>query len=133
MDRMSILIVDSSADVSRELESVLLDFDPKHARRLAKAPAEALSIGESFRPDLIIYDLPLAGPQDAQVIRQLKRLLPETRIIAISLFEHYGDAALKAGADEFIPKTASRSSFVDALCRQSSELTHHSDPSSGGS
>jgi len=128
---MSILIVDSSEDVSRELESVLLDFDPRHARRLAKAPDEALSIGEAFQPDVIIYDLPLVGPTDAQVIAQLKRILPDTRIIAISLFEHYRETALSAGADQFILKTASRSSFLAALDQQSSALKHHTDLPNG--
>lgn len=118
MDRLSVLIVDNSPGVQRELESVLMDYDPKHARRSASTPEEALRIGRAFRPDVIIYDLPLSGAADGDAIGELKETLPGTRIIAISLYEHYGSAALEAGADEFVPKTANRSVLLAALERQ---------------
>jgi len=127
MQRLSVLIVDNSTDLRKELESVLMDLDPLHARRSARTPEEAISIGRAFRPDVIIYDLPLAGADDARVIAELKAILPEARLLAISLYDHYGEAVRRAGADEFVLKTASRSVFLSALSRQCQGVSRQSE------
>jgi DNA-binding NarL/FixJ family response regulator len=117
MEKMSVLIVDNSPGVRRELESVLAEqclFDTFEA---AATPGEALAIGRSLRPDLIIYDLPLTGSLDAETISELRAFLPESGIIALSLYETYRKPALTAGADEFILKTAPRTSLLEAVDR----------------
>jgi DNA-binding NarL/FixJ family response regulator len=118
MDRLSVLMVDSSQELLKELESVLIDCDPLHARRSATTPDDALHLARTFRPDIIIYDLPFAGVSDFGLIAGLKAILPESWIITISLFEHYRSAAIEAGADEFVPKSASRTILFNAIKTQ---------------
>lgn len=118
MRSLSILIVDNNPGVVKQLDSVLTEYDPSHVRRSVDTSDEALVFCRSFHPDLIIYDMPLTGSGDQEAIAQIKELADHPRIIAISLYEHYRLAALKAGADEFVSKTAPRSMLLAALRRQ---------------
>lgn len=117
MGEMSVLIVETSTDVAKELESVLKEYRLFEQFLVATTSDEAISIGRSHRPVLIIYDLPLADSFDAEAISELRVLLPKTGIIAISLYETYRSAALAAGAHDFVVTTAPRTAFLEAVDR----------------
>jgi len=111
------LLVDASSGVRRELESVINEHCFFEITISVDSPEAALEVSKSITPDLVIYDLPLTGSSDSQAIRELKISLPHTSIIAISLYDNYRDAALDAGADEFVCKTAPRNILLEAIAR----------------
>ena len=117
MKRMSVLLVDNSSGVRRELESVIAENCSFEVTISVESPEAALDISRSISPDLVIYDLPLTGSSDAGAIRELKASLPHTSIIVISLYDNYRNTALKAGADEFVSKTAPRGTLLEAIAR----------------
>ena len=117
MKRMSVLLVDNSSSVRRELESVISEHCSFEVIISVDSPEAALDVSKSVPPDLVIYDLPLTGSSDARAIRELKSSLPDSSIIAISLYNNYRNAALDAGADEFVCKTAPRDDLLEAIAR----------------
>jgi DNA-binding NarL/FixJ family response regulator len=117
MKRMSVLLVDNSSGVRRELESVISEHCSFEVTISVDSPEAALEVARAISPDLVIYDLPLSGGSDAGVIRELKASLPHSRIIAISLYDNYRNAALGAGADEFVSKTAPRKVLAETIAR----------------
>lgn len=67
---------------------------------------EALELAVSLRPDLVILDLMLPGRSGFEILSQLREQVPaaETRVVVMSAWTHADRAALKAGADRFVPK-----------------------------
>jgi DNA-binding response OmpR family regulator len=67
---------------------------------------EALELAVKLRPDLIILDLMLPGRSGFDILTQLRQQVPpaDTRVIVMSAWTHADAAALKAGADRFVPK-----------------------------
>jgi DNA-binding response OmpR family regulator len=69
---------------------------------------EALKVALRTRPDLIILDLMMPGRSGLEVLDELRERLAggktRTRVIVMSAWGHADEAALKAGADRFVPK-----------------------------
>lgn len=117
MHRLTVLIVGNNPGVVKQLASVLAEYDPSHVRRLATNSADALVIARMQSPDLVIVDMPLAEPGDGDIIAGIKAAAGAPKVIVISLYEHYGQTARTSGADEFVSKTAPRSTLLAALRR----------------
>lgn len=85
---ISILHIDDSLvfqDVlSRFLEARMPDC---RITGTARSRAEALTLGMRLQPDLVVCDLSMPGLSD--LLPQLRALLPDTRIVGLSLFPRY--------------------------------------------
>jgi DNA-binding response OmpR family regulator len=102
-------------------KTILICEDDQNLRQLVRAVLgdaykfleahdgdEALEVALRARPDLIILDLMLPGRSGLDVLDQLRAQLPSgktrTRVIVMSAWGHADEAALRAGADRFVPK-----------------------------
>jgi DNA-binding response OmpR family regulator len=102
-------------------KTILICEDDQNLRQLVRAVLgdgykfleahdgdEALELALRARPDLIILDLMLPGRSGLDVLDQLRERLPSgktrTRVIVMSAWGHADEAALRAGADRFVPK-----------------------------
>src|SRR5581483_2402319 len=83
-DTPRILIADSHALMRRTLRAAI------------PAPAvcdEAASVGDAlekavaFAPDVLILDAGLAGPSSLDLTKALRRLLPDAKILMVSMYE----------------------------------------------
>ncbi len=78
-------------------------------RLVASASRAEVALGQAhaLHPNLILIDLIMPGISGLQVIPQLRELLPGSTIIALSVLnaDGYRDAALGAGADDFMVKS----------------------------
>jgi DNA-binding NarL/FixJ family response regulator len=70
--------------------------------------AEALTLARSLTPDVIVLDLAMPELDGLQVAGELRTDLPDCAILVFSAFEaaRAADAALAAGADRYLEKTA---------------------------
>jgi len=118
MHGLTVLIVGNNREVVKQLETALGAYDPLQVKRLTSTTEDALALVRAYHPDVLVYDMPLMSSGSTQIIGDIKATHGETRIIAISLYEHEGEAAKSAGADEFVSKTAPRSSLLAAFKRQ---------------
>ncbi len=95
------------ADQAESLSSVefLLQLRPQLAMIATAANGAAgLHTAQVLRPDITLIDLQLDGFGSLETIRRLRASLPDMGIIAISVGDQeiYREAALAAGADDFV-------------------------------
>jgi signal transduction histidine kinase len=77
----------------------------------------ALEVAENTHPDAIVLDLSMPGRDGLEVLPDLRRLLPDARIVVFSGFEasRLADTARTLGADAYLEKGCKLSEVVDAL------------------
>lgn len=100
-------------------KTILICEDDQHLRQLIRVVIgegfqvveahdgdEAVELALELRPGLIILDLMLPKRSGSDVLEALRRELPsdETHVIVVSAWPDAEEAALKAGADAFLPK-----------------------------
>ena len=70
----------------------------------ARSSKEALALAPVLRPDLILCDFSMPGFSSAKMIPQLRAMLPQTPIIALTLFRSR-QPARQAGSDASVLKS----------------------------
>jgi len=102
----------------RSLVSTLPDFEVVGEARDGK---EAVHQALALKPDLILMDLSMPGMNGMEAASQVKRRMPDVRIIALTAFktDEYVREALRSGADGYVLKDSSYDELVMALRRVS--------------
>ena len=98
-----ILIVDDDAELSGNLTEILEDAG--YQTDMAASGKEALEkITDGF--DVVMLDMIMPGMSGLEVISELKKLVPATKIIMITAFATVDNAvqAIKLGANDYISK-----------------------------
>lgn len=117
--KFRILLVDDHRSVLRGYQ-LMLDAEPDLAVcGMATSAAEALTAIERTRPDVVITDLTLPGRGGLDLIKDLKVMYPELRILVCSMHDEalYAERALRAGAKGFVMKDADGPTFLAAIRR----------------
>jgi two-component system nitrate/nitrite response regulator NarL len=114
-----IAVIDDHPLFTSGLQLLLPEASAGRAQVVATG-ADAASAGDLVRrhqPDLALVDLHMPAPGGLRAITAIRRAAPRVRIVAIS-----GDdnpepalAALRAGAEAFLPKTAQARDIVQPL------------------
>jgi len=70
-----------------------------------------------LRPDVVLLDLSMPGPHSGDVIRQVLRACPRTRVLVLTMHDDaaYLRAALAAGAAGYLVKRAADSELMSAI------------------
>ena len=131
--------VDTEPEVSPTRDRVLLVDDSVAFReRLARAFRdrgfhvctagnydEAMALAREIVPSMAVVDLRMPGPSGLNLVRDLKALHPETRILVLSGFGSIATAidAVRLGATNFLPKPADADDILAALERGEREVS----------
>jgi DNA-binding NarL/FixJ family response regulator len=113
-----ILLADDHALVRRGVR-LILDGEPDlHVVAEAGDGAEAVEKARAERPDLAVLDIAMPRLTGLQAARELSRLLPDTRILLLTMYdnEQYFFEALGAGASGYVLKSVADRDLVEA-CR----------------
>ena len=108
-DPIRVVLVDDHHIVRRGLQSFLKAFHDLEVVGEAASGEEALQKIEGWMPDVVVMDMLMPGGMDGiEAIKQIRALLPNTRIVALT---SYTDdtrvvAALRAGAIGYVRKEA---------------------------
>lgn len=91
---------------------------------------QAVAAAGRARPDLAVIDLALPRLHGLQATSEIRRLLPQTRIVVRSVFsvERVAQAAIEAGADAYVEKTAGKGALLDVLEELTSSSSLRSPP-----
>ncbi|HSJ03629.1 MAG: response regulator [Verrucomicrobium sp.] len=83
----------------------------------AATAAEALSLIEKERPDLVITDLTMTGRGGLDLIKDVMALFPETKMLVCSMHDEmlYASRAMQAGAKGYLMKDADGPTFLAAV------------------
>jgi len=114
---MKILIVDDHPIVRTGLRR-LLAAEPAEIREAASGE-EAIEIGKSWPPDLIILDLNLPGIGGLAVLERLKTPRPRAQVLVLSMHDDpmHATRALQAGAAGYVTKNAPPEQIIQAVRR----------------
>ncbi len=109
MQPITAMLVDDNETFLMLAGRLLKENFPGELRLVASASRAEVALGQAvaLHPGLILIDLIMPEVSGLQVIPQLRELLPGSMIIALSVLntDGYRDAALGAGADEFMVKS----------------------------
>ncbi len=114
---VSILIADDHGLLRAGLRSLLNAGPDLEVIGEAADGDAALSLAEQLRPDVVLADISMPGPNGIQVARRLKRTAPDTRVLIVSMHEDRGlmREAVLAGATGYIPKRAVEAELIKAI------------------
>ncbi len=105
---LSVLVVDDNPHFLRVLSRFLTvhGAGELHVVGAVEGGRDAVAEAARLRPDLIVVDLNMPDVPGLQILPQLRRLLPDVRLIALSLTDpdEYRAHAVAAGADLFVSK-----------------------------
>ena len=114
------VVIADDNDGIRVLLRVLIEIDAR--MRLvgeARDGRQAIELVEAERPDVLLLDLSMPELDGLQVLGELRQRALTTKVLIYSGFTgtDVREAALRAGADDFLVKGAEPAEIVDRLAR----------------
>jgi DNA-binding NarL/FixJ family response regulator len=119
MKPISVLLVDDNPRFLRIATRFLQEHDDVVVVGAAGGGEEALTLAQDLQPDIVLIDLAMPGLSGLETIPRLRAVLPEVGIIALTVLDtnSYRQAALAAGADDFVPKASLSTELLPAIRR----------------
>ncbi len=117
MSQTRLLIVDDHVVIRKGIETVLGSEPSICVVGEAEDGEEAIWKAKSLKPDVILMDLVMPGLGGVAAIAEIKRCLPDVKIIVLTSFEDDTkiDAAMEAGADGYLLKDVGRHALAQAV------------------
>ncbi len=112
-----ILLVDDHAVVRMGLRMLLEGEDNLEIVGEASSASEAIETGARLMPDVVLMDVGLPDLSGIDATREIKRISPNTAIVALTIHEdeEYFFRMLDAGASGYVPKRAAPDELLDAI------------------
>jgi len=119
IDPISVLLVDDNDTFRHIATRFLQQLGGVSVVGTAAGGMEALERVQNLRPQVILLDLAMPDLPGLEAIPRLRAALPEAGIIVLTMLDTIGyrQAALAAGADDFVPKVTMSTSLLGAIRR----------------
>ena len=117
MSPIRVLIADDHA-VLRSGLRMLLEAQPDiEIAGEAGDGTQVVQQARELQPDVVLMDLTMPGPHSGEVIRQVLRVAPKTRVLILTMHDDpaYLAAALAAGAAGYVVKKVANSELLIAI------------------
>jgi len=114
---IKVLIVDDHSIVREGLSKIIqLETDIEIAG-VAKDAAESIKIITSKKVDIVILDISMPGMSGLDLIKDIKRLQSDARIVMLSMYpeERFAVRALKSGASGYLTKEMAPEEIIKAI------------------
>ena len=110
-----VVIADDHPAVRMSFEAYLDAQDGIEVVGAVQNGREAVALAQSHEPDVVVMDVRMPLVDGIEATRQIKRLVPGTRVILISAYEEQElrDSGQQAGADQFLFKGIMGSRLAD--------------------
>jgi len=127
---LRVLLAEDHTLVRAGLRTLLQGFDWVSVVGEASDGREALGLARALRPDMVLMDISMPGLNGLDATRQLKKELPETRVVILSMHssEEHVMQALRAGAAGYLLKESAPLELELALRSAARGETYLSPP-----
>jgi DNA-binding NarL/FixJ family response regulator len=119
MKPISVLLVDDNPAFLRIATRFLQEHGDVAVVGAAGGGEEALALAQDLQPDIVVIDLAMPGLSGLEAIPRLWAVLPGVSIIALTVLDtnSYREAALAAGANDFVAKVSLNTDLLPAIRR----------------
>jgi len=117
MEKITILLVDDHKLI-RDSWSFILNSDPRFiVIGETSSGQEAIELAREKRPNIILMDVNMSPVNGFDATRQIHKLSPESRIIAVSMhtMPAYAKRMLQLGAMGYVTKNSSKEEMIAAI------------------
>lgn len=113
----TVAIVDDNADVCASLERVIAETENCRCVCSSRNAENALQAIPKLRPNVVLMDIELPVVSGIECTARLKRLLPQTRILILTVYKDREKIfrALEAGANGYLLKRSTSEEIVRAI------------------
>lgn len=114
---ISVMLVDDNPTFLRVAAQFLEAHEGVTVIGTADGGEQALTQAEALQPQIILIDLAMPDLPGLKAIPRLREMLPDVGIVALTVMntKSFQAAALKAGANAFIPKAAMRTELLPII------------------
>jgi two-component system response regulator NreC len=115
--KIRVLIVDDHTILRAGLRMLLNAHRDIEVIGEASDGSQAISAAQRLQPDVILMDIAMPETNGIDATREIKRLMPETRVLVLTMHENeeYLFQVLRAGASGYILKEAADTELVTAI------------------
>ncbi|MBI3914161.1 MAG: response regulator transcription factor [Chloroflexi bacterium] len=117
LPKIKLLLVDDHAIVRAGVRMLLESQDDMEIVGEVETGAAAVAQAKALQPHVILMDISLPDMDGFEATRQIKRILPEAAILALTMHEsdEYFFKMLHAGASGYVPKKAAPTDLLTAI------------------
>ena len=114
---IKILMVDDQRLVLIGLAKTISEMSPAYIVGTASSGEEGLEQVRKHRPNIVFMDVEMPGMDGIEATRRIKRIAPDTKVIALSVEEDYPmpRVMLEAGAIGYLSKSAQETEIREAI------------------
>ena len=130
LNHLRILIADDHAVTRAGLRNLLSSRPGWHVCAEAATGREAVALAEQHRPGIIVMDIVMPELSGLEATRRIRRLLPKTEVLVLSL--HYSDQlareVIEAGARAYVLKSDASKDLLRAIRAVSNHQPYFTSP-----
>ena len=117
MERIRVMVVDDHPIVREGVRSLLSNYSDLDVIGEADNGAKTLERAPILNPDVILLDIHLPGTTGLDILPQLRKVVPDTKVLMLTSFDddEYVTAALRAEAHGYVLKNVSDETLVSAI------------------
>ena len=115
--RLRILVADDHATVRQGLKLLIESQSDMTVVGEAADGNRVLEQADALKPDIVVMDISMPGMNGLVATRRLKRVQPDTAIVALTRHEDdkYLEELLRAGASGYVLKQSAPAEFLQAI------------------
>ncbi len=115
MEKTRVLIVDDNEVVREGLKSIFGSQADIEVVGQAVDGLDAVGKAEKLEPDVILMDAQMPGIDGTEATRRIKQILPDVKVLFLTVYGEYVGSALAAGASWYLTKDCRRQDLLEAI------------------
>jgi DNA-binding NarL/FixJ family response regulator len=115
MNKIRVLLADDNEVVREGLQSILQPQIDIEVVGQAVDGLDAVTKAQDLNPDVILMDAQMPGMDGTEATRRIKQILPDVKIMFLTVYGDYVGGALAAGASWYLTKDCRRQDLLEAI------------------